>query len=210
VDAWTRTVDVSADAPRDTTTQKRWYEREPIAVFVPLSVLAATVLQTIAYTGYKLFYNSLGVRPEEVGYDYASLFPRTAIPLAIILSVGLLILATASLAAAAYGGIGYAMVQSWRAEKSGRTPGCRDLCDLGRPATAMRRAEERRRGSGVWRSSPGAERSEAFFCSGLLCCSPVLGWTRGCVTFAQGDRWSTDTAIRRSWRRCLLSRARTA
>jgi hypothetical protein len=80
VDAWTRTVDVSADAPRDTTTQKRWYEREPIAVFVPLSVLAATVLQTIAYTGYKLFYNSLGVRPEEVGYDYASLFPAYSDP----------------------------------------------------------------------------------------------------------------------------------
>lgn len=81
-----------------------------------MSVLAAAVLQTIAYTGYKLFYNAFGVRPEEVGYDYASLFPRTAIPLAVLLSFVLTALATVSFAVALYGGMGYSFIKSLRTE----------------------------------------------------------------------------------------------
>lgn len=84
----------------------RWYDREPMAVWLPLSAVAAATVQTVAYTGYKLFYNSFGVRPEEVGYDYASLFPRTAYQLALIIALGLLLLSIGSLVIAFYAGIG--------------------------------------------------------------------------------------------------------
>lgn len=97
--------------------EKRWYDREPLAVFVPLSVVGAAALQTVAYAGYKLFYNSFGVRPEEVGYDYASLFPRTAMQIAILVSVALVVLAALSIAVAFYGAIGVGFLRGQRESK---------------------------------------------------------------------------------------------
>jgi hypothetical protein len=66
--------------------RKAWYDREPFVVWLPFSALAAGVVQTVAYTGYKFFYNTFGVRPEEVGYDYTLLLPRTAFQLALLVS----------------------------------------------------------------------------------------------------------------------------
>jgi hypothetical protein len=83
-------------------SSKRWYDREPLKLWLPLSAVAATAVQTIAYVGYKLFYNSFGVRPEEVGYDYASLLPRTAFQLALLLAAALLFLCALSLILACY------------------------------------------------------------------------------------------------------------
>jgi hypothetical protein len=57
----------------------------------------------VSYVGYKLFYGSLGVRPEEVGYDYASLFPRSAFQLASLITIALVVLGVASIALAFYG-----------------------------------------------------------------------------------------------------------
>ena len=38
-----------------------WYDREPLTVWLPLSALLAGLVQTIAYTGYKFFYDSLSL-----------------------------------------------------------------------------------------------------------------------------------------------------
>jgi hypothetical protein len=69
---------------------------------LPLSAVAAATVQTVSYVGYKLFYNSLGVRPEEVGYDYASLLPRSAFQLALLVTAALALLSGASIALALY------------------------------------------------------------------------------------------------------------
>lgn len=96
---------------------KRWYEREPQRVFLPFAAVAAAVVQTVAYLGYKLFYNSFGVRPEEVGYDYASLLPRTALQLALILSFGLVGLTFLSYVFAVGGAFLYGLIQNYQNSK---------------------------------------------------------------------------------------------
>jgi len=82
------------------------------------------MVQTVAYAGYKFIYNSFGVRPEEVGYDYASLLPRTAYVVALLVSVGLAFLALASLTAAFYAGLLKPVVQDvWKGLGSSKTEG---------------------------------------------------------------------------------------
>src|SRR4051794_10077135 len=89
---WVTERDAECEVCARCGSSKRWYDREPLKLWLPLSAVAATAAQTIAYVGYKLFYNSFGVRPEEVGYDYASLLPRTAFQLALLLAAALLFL----------------------------------------------------------------------------------------------------------------------
>jgi len=85
-----------SDAPR------RWYDREPLTIWLPLSAVAAAAVQTASYVGYKLFYNSLGVRPEEVGYDYTSLFPRSAFQIGLLISIALVTLSAVGFVLAFY------------------------------------------------------------------------------------------------------------
>src|SRR6266542_5020036 len=94
--------------------RKAWYDREPFVVWLPLSALAAGVVQTVAYTGYKFFYNAFGVKPEEVGYDYTSLLPRTAFQLALLVSAVLAIIGLLSFGFAFYAAIGKPFVDDWR------------------------------------------------------------------------------------------------
>jgi hypothetical protein len=88
---------------------KRWHDREPLRVWVPLSALIAAVIQTIAYLGYKTFYLSFGVRPEEVGYDYATLFPRTILQVTLLFLLALFALGLLSAIFALYGAFGLGM-----------------------------------------------------------------------------------------------------
>jgi hypothetical protein len=79
---------------------RRWQDREPVKIWVPLSGLIAVLVQTVAYQGYKSFYSYFDVRPEEVGYDYTSLFPRTIIPIAALSLGALMLLSLGSVALA--------------------------------------------------------------------------------------------------------------
>jgi hypothetical protein len=78
-------------------TTKRWFDREPLKIWIPVSAVLTGVLQTVGYLGYKDFYQQFGVKPEEVGYDYASLFPRTAFQITLVVTLALLGLALTSL-----------------------------------------------------------------------------------------------------------------
>jgi len=112
--------DSRACTPEDTQARvKRWYDREPFAFWLPFSAIAAAVVQTVAYTGYKFFYNSFGVKPEEVGYDYTSLLPRTAFQLALLVSSVLVLVGMLSFAAAFYAGIGKPFIDDFRKPGSG-------------------------------------------------------------------------------------------
>lgn len=92
-----RVTGIEAEDSAPCASTRSWFDREPLKIWLPFSAVAAAAVQTVAYVGYKLFYTSFGVRPEEVGYDYASLFPRTAFQLALIIAAGLLILSALSL-----------------------------------------------------------------------------------------------------------------
>lgn len=105
---------------------RRWHDREPLSIWLPFSAVAAATVQTLSYVGYKLFYGSLGVRPEEVGYDYASLFPRSALQLASLITVVLGLLSVASIAIAIYGAMLKPMFDDLRGRGSPLTnPGAR-------------------------------------------------------------------------------------
>lgn len=93
--------------------RRPWHDREPLTIWLPLSALVAGVVQTVAYAGYKFFYNSFGIRPEEVGYDYASLLPRTAYVVALLVSIALVVLALVSLTLAFYVGLLKPMLQDF-------------------------------------------------------------------------------------------------
>lgn len=102
----------------DVRIKRRWYDREPLAIWLPLAAVAGGTVQTVAYVGYKLFYNSFGVRPEEVGYEYTSLIPRTAFQLALIISLALLLLSVLSFSIAFYGVLLKPILDDWRGPKS--------------------------------------------------------------------------------------------
>jgi hypothetical protein len=91
------------DSAPGATTPRRWYEREPLAIWLPLAAMATATIQTVAYAGYKFFYGSFGVRPQEVGYDYTSLIPTNAFQLALITSFALLLLGVGSVVFAIWG-----------------------------------------------------------------------------------------------------------
>jgi hypothetical protein len=123
--------------------RKAWYDREPFVVWLPFSALAAGVVQTVAYTGYKFFYNTFGVRPEEVGYDYTSLLPRTAFQLALLVSGVLALVGLLSFGFAFYAAIGKPFVDDWRESRPGslaqshglRIVGCLFVGAIGASAT---------------------------------------------------------------------------
>ncbi len=102
-------------------SDRRWYDREPLAIWLPLTAVAAATVQTVAYVGYKLFYNSFGVRPEEVGYDYASLFPRSAFQLALLITAALALLCGISVTLAIYGVLLKPVVDDLRGRNSPAT-----------------------------------------------------------------------------------------
>jgi hypothetical protein len=107
----------SLGLPDEGHDSRRWYDREPLSIWLPLAAVAGGTVQTVAYVGYKLFYNSFGVRPEEVGYEYTSLIPRTAFQLALISSGVIAFLGLLSLSAAFYGGMLKPMFDDWRASR---------------------------------------------------------------------------------------------
>jgi len=82
------------------SSRRRWYDREPVKVWLPISAVAAATIQTTAYLNYKLFYARFNVRPEEVGYDYTSVLPRTTIQVAGFLLLLLMFLSAASVVVA--------------------------------------------------------------------------------------------------------------
>jgi hypothetical protein len=99
-----------------TEERPRWRDREPVKILLPLSALFASGAQTVAYLGYKEFYSGFGVRPEEVGYDYTSLLPRTIVPVAFLTVLTLIALSMLSL-----------VLGLWRAEQ---------ISSVGQPAQA--------------------------------------------------------------------------
>jgi hypothetical protein len=94
-------------------------QREPLRLWAPVAAILAAALQMAAYTGYKLFYQSFGVTPEETGIEYSSILVRSALQLLLLFVVVLLLLTTLSLMVSFYPALGWLFYRWNRSREAG-------------------------------------------------------------------------------------------